>query len=241
MAAVLLLHPFPQDASFWDDLAARLRDRGHDVRVPDAPGFGARPLEPGWTIDGEADRLAADLPPDSTVIGLSMGGYEALALVARHPDRVGSLVLADTRAEGESSEGMDVRRATVAALRADGLAPVLDDLIPRALGRAPRPETVARLRAIADRQAIDALADATMAISGRTDRVGDLPSITAPTLVIVGEHDAPTPPDAAMLIASRIPDARLAVIGGAGHMTALEEPVEFADLVLAHLEMSARG
>lgn len=239
MAAVLLLHPFPQDASFWDDLAARLRDRGHDVRVPDAPGFGSRTTEPGWTIDGEADHLARDLPPGTTVVGHSMGGYEALALVVRHPDRVGSLVLANTRAESDSPQRVDARRATVAALRADGLAAFIDAFVPSALGPSPRTRAVERIRAIAARQSLDGLAHATMALAGRADRLRDLPTITAPTLVIVGEHDALTPPDAATLMASAIPNAGMAVIGGAGHMTVLEEPVEFADLVLAHLETTA--
>lgn len=236
---VLLLHPFPQDASFWDDLARRLRAVGHDVRVPDAPGFGSRATEPGWTIDGEADHLAGDLPPGTAVVGHSMGGYEALALAVRHPDRVGSLVLANTRAESDSPQNVDARRESVAALRAHGLEAFIDAFVPRVLGPSPRAQAVERIRAIAARQSVDGVAHATMALAGRTDRLGDLPTISVPTLVIVGEHDALTPPDAAILMASAIPNASLAVIGGAGHMTVLEEPVEFAELVLAHLETAA--
>ena len=104
MATVVLLHPFPQDSAFWHEVAEAVRAAGHEVLTPDLPGFGARGVEPGWTMAGEADRLAEQIPAGSAVVGLSMGGYLALALLAAHPDRVGSLVLADTRASAEAPE-----------------------------------------------------------------------------------------------------------------------------------------
>jgi pimeloyl-ACP methyl ester carboxylesterase len=94
---------------------------------------------------------------------------------------------------------------------------------------------VARLRAIADRQPAEAMADATMAIATRDDHTALLPGITVPTLLVVGEHDAVTTPAEHTEMAAAIPGATLAIIGGAGHMTALEQPAEFADLVLAHI------
>ncbi len=235
MVTVVLLHPFPQDSSFWDEVAGAVRAAGHEVMTPDLPGFGGRALEPGWTMAGEADRLAGDIPPGSAVVGLSMGGYLALALLAAHPDRIGSLVLADTRAAAEAPEGMAVRRGTAEALRRDGSAAFLDGFVPRALGPDPSPEVVARLRHIADHQPAEAMADATMAIATRSGATALLPGIAVPTLLVVGEHDAVTTPAEHTEMAAAIPGATLAVIGGAGHMTALEQPAEFADLLLAHI------
>jgi pimeloyl-ACP methyl ester carboxylesterase len=235
VVTVVLLHPFPQDSSFWDEVAGAVRAAGHEVMTPDLPGFGGRALEPGWTMAGEADRLAGDLPPGSAVVGLSMGGYLALALLAAHPDRIGSLMLADTRAAAEAPEGMAVRRGTAEALRRDGSAAFLDGFVPRALGPDPSPEVVARLRHIADHQPAEAMADATMAIATRSDATALLPGIAVPTLLVVGEHDAVTTPAEHTEMAAAIPGATLAVIGGAGHMTALEQPAEFADLLLAHI------
>ena len=235
MATVVLLHPFPQDSSFWDEVAGAVRAAGHEVMTPNLPGFGGRALEPGWTMAGEADRLAGDIPPGSAVVGLSMGGYLALALLAAHPDRIGSLMLADTRAAAEAPEGMAVRRGTAEALRRDGSAAFLDGFVPRALGPDPSPEVVARLRHIADHQPAEAMADATMAIATRSDATALLPGIAVPTLLVVGEHDAVTTPAEHTEMAAAIPGATLAVIGGAGHMTALEQPAEFADLLLAHI------
>lgn len=235
MATVVLLHPFPQDSSFWDEVAGAVRAAGHEVMTPNLPGFGGRALEPGWTMAGEADRLAGEVPAGSVVAGLSMGGYLALALLAAHPDRIGSLVLADTRAAAEAPDGMATRRTTAETLRRDGSAAFLDGFVPRALGPSPDPQVVARLRAIADRQPAEAMADATMAIATRDDHTALLPGITVPTLLVVGEHDAVTTPAEHTEMAAAIPGATLAIIGGAGHMTALEQPAEFADLVLAHI------
>ena len=233
MADLVLLHPFPVDHTFWDDVAPVLAAAGHRVSAPDLPGFGARPEEPGWTMDAEADRLAGEVPAGATVVGLSMGGYLALALLARHPQAVGALVLADTRAEGEAPEGLEARRAAAEGLRASGTREFLQAFVPRAMWPGAAPHAVTRLEALAGAQSAGAMADATMAIAGRTDHVALLPGVIVPTLVVVGEHDAVTPPAVATAMAARIPGARLAVMGEAGHMTALEHPAEFADLVLS--------
>ena len=233
MADIVLLHPFPVDHTFWDEVAPVLEAAGHRVSAPDLPGFGARPEEHGWTMDDEADRLASEVPAGATVVGLSMGGYLALALLARHPRVVGALVLADTRAEGEPPEGLGTRRAAAEGLRASGTGPFLEAFIPRAMWPGAAPAAVARLTEMAGAQSAGAMADATMAIAGRTDHAALLPAIRVPTLVVVGEHDAVTPPAVATAMAASIPGARLAVMGGAGHMTALEHPAEFADLVLS--------
>jgi len=238
MATIVLIHPFPVDATFWDPVAGVLRAAGHDVLTPNLPGFGGRELEPDWTMRGEADSLAAQIPVGSVVVGLSMGGYAALALLAAHPDRVGSLVLADTRAAGEAPEGMAGRRDTAASLRANGSAAFLDAFVPKALGPDPAPAVVAQVRKIAEAQPADAMADATMAIATRDDTDGLLPDIAVPVLVIVGEHDAIIPPSVHTEMAARIPNATLAIIGGAGHLPALEEPQEFSDLLLAHIARS---
>jgi pimeloyl-ACP methyl ester carboxylesterase len=130
---------------------------------------------------------------------------------------------------------MATRRTTAETLGRDGSAAFLDGFAPRALGPSPDPQVVARLRAIADRQPAEAMADATMAIATRDDHTALLPGITVPTLLVVGEHDAVTTPAEHTEMAAAIPGATLAIIGGAGHMTALEQPAEFADLVLAHI------
>jgi 3-oxoadipate enol-lactonase len=230
---LLLLHPFPLDAGCWDPVRERISAR--PVRAPDFPGFGGSPPEPGWTIEGVADRLAGELaggPRGAAVVcGVSMGGYAALALAARHPDRVAGLVLADTRAEADAAAALERRRAGALRIAQEGPASFLDAMLPQLVAPDAPEEVVARVRAIADRQEAGALIAGLEALAGRPDRVGDLAGIDAPALVVVGAQDAVTPLAAARTMAAGLRDAHLAVIPECGHLSVVERPEALAELL----------
>ena len=125
--------------------------------------------------------------------------------------------------------------ASAAQVRGEGLAPFLDGFVPRLVAAGDHASMTAA-RAIAEAQDPEAVARALEALAGRTDRVADLPGIAAPTLVLVGEVDALTPLAFSQTMASGIPGAELAVIPGAGHLSAIERPDEFAAAVRGFLE-----
>ncbi len=230
---LVLLHAFPLDASLWAAVAPLLAaDR--EIVTPEFPGLGAAPAVDAASVDGFADgvaaRIAAMRGGRAAVCGLSLGGYAALALAARHPGRVAALVLADTRAEPDTAEAAEGRHRAAALVRDAGLAAFLDDFVPRLV--APGDDAARdAARAIADAQDPEAIARALEALAGRADRRPDLARIAAPTLVLVGSEDALTPPHFSETLAEGIPGAELVVIPGAGHLTALERPEEFAAAV----------
>lgn len=237
---LVLLHPFPLDSRFWDPVRPALA-AARPVLAPDFPGLGTAPAAAPPTVDGVADalaeRIARDVPGAvAAVCGLSLGGYVALALAARHPGRVGALVLADTRAEPDAPEAAQARHRSAAAVRAGGRAAFLDEFVPRLV--APGDDTARdAARAIADAQDPEGIAGALEALAVRADRRPDLPAISAPTLVIVGSEDGLTPPDRSEALVAAIPGARqLVVVEGAGHLTALERPSAFAGAVNRFLE-----
>jgi pimeloyl-ACP methyl ester carboxylesterase len=236
---LVLLHPFPVDARFWEPLqAAGLGDR--EVLCPEAPGFGAAPARDGWAIADWAAEVAglirASAPGGrAAVAGASMGGYCALALVAAHPEVVEGLVLMDTRAEPDDEPTRTGRMDTAARIGREGLGPVLDALLPRLVAPGADEEVRARLRRLAEGQRPETVIGALRALAGRPDRRPVLPSIAVPTLVVVGAHDVPTPPEVARAMADGIAGARLAVVDGAGHMSPLEDPAAVAALVRTHL------
>ena len=231
---LVLLHPFPMDASFWSEVAPRLAGE-REVTAPEFPGFGKAPPVEGATVDGFADlvaeRIAADMPGGrAAVCGLSLGGYAALSLAARHPERVAGLVLADTRAEPDTPEAAEGRRRAAALVRESGPAAFLDEFVPRLV--APGDEAGRdAARAMADAQDPKAIATALEALAGRADRRPDLPGIAAPALVIVGSEDLLTPVAFSETLVAGLPDAEMVVIPGAGHLSALERPAEFAAAV----------
>lgn len=243
MAAVplVLLHPFPLDAGFWDDVR-RLLERERPVLAPDFPGFGAAAAEPGWGVDDAADAVArliaagaGDAGGGAAVCGLSLGGYVAMSLALRHPDAVAALVLACTRAEADDADARAARDRGIVTIRTEGTPPFLDGLIARALSPDASPRVRARAREIADGQAGEAVVAALDALRDRPDRRDALGSIRAPTLVIAGADDVVIPAASTTALAEGIPGARLETLPGAGHLAALERPEAFAALVSSFL------
>jgi 3-oxoadipate enol-lactonase len=236
--ALLLIHGFPLDHRMW---APQLAGLSADVRViaPDLRGFGrsaaptAAPLEvtPGpLTMEQHADDLAALLDhlaiERAIVAGLSMGGYIAFAFWRRHPERVQALVLLDTRAELDAPQARANRDAAAVKVRQAGSAAIAGEMLPRLLA----PANLSNRR-IADRaltmmaeQPVEGVAGALAGLRDRADSRPTLPTISVPTLVLVGEHDALTPPADAAAMAAAIPGARLVVVPRAGHLSTLENP-----------------
>lgn len=230
---LLLIHGFPLDHRMW---AAQLAGLSAQARViaPDLRGFGrsAASTVP-LTMDQHADDLAALLDhlgvARAIVAGLSMGGYSAFAFWRRHPKRVQALILADTRAEGDSPQVQANRDASAAKVRANGSAAIAGDMLPRLLAPVSLADAriAARMTAMLTSQRGETVIAALRGLRDRADSRPTLPTITVPTLVLVGEADALTPPADAETIAASIPAARLVIIPRAGHMSPLENPRAF--------------
>lgn len=230
---LVLLHPFPMDASFWGPM---WRELAADVTLltPEFPGFGGEPPSEGATVDGVADQAADAIlraGGTATVVGLSLGGYVALSLAARHPQRVDALVLANTRAEADDPDGRRARDRAIDTIRIDGLDAYLATLLPRLVGPSAADEVLARAEAIAHRQDPESVCAALEALRDRPDRRPDLGAIRHRTVVVAGADDTVTPPATARALADAITGAELRIIADAGHLSALEQPGAFAGIV----------
>jgi len=229
---LVLLHPFPFDSRFWEPQAARFALE-RPVLTVDLPGFGESPALPGEpSLDAWADAVAetveaafGELPV--VLGGLSMGGYVALRFAARHPERLEALVLADTRAEADPPEGRAARDEAIASVRRDGVAPLVEALLPTIIAPDSPPDVWDRAREIALAQRPEAVADALAAMRDRPDSTAALERLTVPVLVVVGEADARTPRPMAEAMARAARHAWLVTVPGAGHLASLEAPEAF--------------
>ncbi|HEY3208200.1 MAG TPA: alpha/beta hydrolase [Actinomycetota bacterium] len=235
---LLLLHAFPLDASMWaPQLAATRGDAA--VVAPNFPGFGGEPLSGDvTTMDECAERAAAEVAASGldrvVVCGLSMGGYVALAFWRNFRERVAGLVLANTRAGPDDEAGRERRRALAERLRAEGSAFLVDSPPPLLSADAPA-ELWNQVKSIIAAQSAEAIAAASLGMAERPDSSADLPEIDVPTLVITSTGDTLIPPDATSPMADEIPGAHLEVIEGAGHISNLQAPQEFNQLIRTHL------
>ena len=226
--SVVLLHGYPLDGAMWSGVARTLSARFR-VFKPDLPGRGENPVAAPDSIEGYADflgALAGALPPPVGIAGFSMGGYVTLALLQRRPAGLGALALVDTRAEADDDEGKKKRDEAIASVRSGGVAKIADAMVPRLLaeGAVSNRDLVDRLRRIILRQKPETVEADLNAMKGRRDSTDILAGISVPTLVLVGEQDALTPPAFSEKMAAAIPGARLVRIPGAGHLTPMERP-----------------
>ncbi|MDH3260207.1 MAG: alpha/beta fold hydrolase [Acidimicrobiia bacterium] len=239
----VFVHGFPLDHRLWLDQLDALGDLRQCV-APDLRGSGSSDAVASLVLAMEqvADDLAELIESlghtSADVVSLSMGGYGALALWERHPERVRSLVLMDTRPGADSEAGRAGRRETAERVADEG-GGVLVASLQKAL-LAPGAELAARvrLRGMIEATAPETIVASLEGMARRADRTDILSSITVPTLVMVGADDGLTPPDMAEHMAELIPTAELVVIPGAGHLPPIETPEAVNDALRAFWERS---
>lgn len=225
--AVILLHGFPLDHRMWRAQKDALEKGGWRVILPDLRGMGKAPLGRGAATmreyAGDVLRLADRAGVTSFVVaGFSMGGYVALEIARQAPTRLKGLALLDTRAEPDTSEARAGRAATAEKVREHGAIVVASTMLPELLTtRAPRP-LQDEVREIMLSQPPAGIMQALHAMGSRPDSRPGLANIRAPTLVLVGQQDGLTPPEASKAMAAVIPGARYQVVQGAAHLAPME-------------------
>lgn len=235
--ALLFAHCLGGDLSAWSAQTGHFADRYTTVAY-DLRGQGGTQVTPGpYRIDQLAEDALALLDAlgieRAVFLGVSMGGMVALATALRAPERIAGLVIADSAA-GFSPEARAAWDQRIAAVRAEGIAPMVDTMLGRWFTddfRQHAPATVAAVGEVLQRAPVDGYLASCAAIR-ELDLVASLPRIACPTLVLCGENDPSTPLSLSEDIAAGIPGARLAVLAGARHLTQLE----FADHFNAHVE-----
>ncbi len=196
----------------------------------DYPGIGDVPLasEENYSMDFLADRVLALLDAvqcsSAVIMGTSMGGYVAMALWRKAPERIRGLILADTRADADTPDMAERRRDTVRDLRAQGVH-VLRERLRQLFSestRALHPEWIEAAHHRLSGMSAEALARLTLGLATRPDSTKLLSSITIPTLLLAGEHDTVTPPEGMHRMAQEIPESQFHLIPHAGHLAPWE-------------------
>ncbi len=231
---VLFTHAFPLTHSMWNPQIEAL-DVGYRVVAYDMRGFGRSDTGNGqymleFMVDdlfGLMDHLRIER---AVLCGLSMGGYITLRAAERALDRVRALVLADTRSEADSTEAKVKRANAIKTVQKHGVAMFGENFVQTAFAPTTLTENAGLVEATAlaiRGNSVTGVCGALVAMASRTDTTAFLPEIKVPTLILVGEHDALTPPAASRAMAEKIPGSELHVIPGAGHLSNLENAPAF--------------
>jgi 3-oxoadipate enol-lactonase len=229
--AILFIHGYPFDHTIWAAQVAGLD--GFRRIAPDLRGMGRSDApDLGYSMSTYAHDLAALLDAlgvrDAILCGLSMGGYVTFEFLRRWPGRVRGIALVDTRAEADTVDGRRARDAAAALARENGASAVADAMLPKIFSPGTltgAPETVERVRTLMAATPVSGIIGALAAMRDRPDSTSLLPTLSRlPALVVVGEDDQLTPPDAARRMAEAVRGARLVVVPRAGHLAPVESP-----------------
>src|SRR3981189_1322921 len=211
--ALFLFHSLLSDRASFDAIVPKL-SQSFRLIVPELPGFGQSRLVSGGLAD-VADRMAEAVRDaaggdEAIVLGNGYGGFVALQMAIRHPGIATKLILADCGA-AFSEPGREAFRNMAVVSKAKGLAAITDVAMRRLFApefQAAHPDLMRDRREAflkTDPEVFRAACDALAALALRPE----LGQVKVPVLVLVGEHDAATPPPMSRKLAALLPNGRL--------------------------------
>lgn len=236
---LVLFHSLLSDRASFDRIVPSL-STSFRVVVPELPGFGLSQAVDGG-LAAVADRMAEAVTQsaageEAIVLGNGYGGFVALQMAIRHPALASRLVLADCGA-AFSEPGREAFRNMAGAAASKGLSAITDVAMrrlfaPEFQGENPelmqdRREAFLRTDTNVFRAACDSLA--------ALDLRPELHKVTAPALVLVGEHDEATPPPMSHELAAGLPNAKLVILPGCAHVPQLQSPELFLSAISGFL------
>lgn len=243
-APIVFVHGFPLNHTMWQGQLDVFAD-SYRVIAPDLRGFGnSGVIEGTVTMEQFADDLNAIL--DSlgvtepiTYCGLSMGGYIGWEFLRKYGRRIKSLILCDTRAAADSSEEIKNRHGMAEKVLLFGPEPAVRTMLPKLVSEktnAERPDVLKQLREMIVGSNKRSISAALLGMAQRSDSTAMLPTITTPTLVLVGAEDQLTPALEVKQMADAIPEAEFVEISETGHMAPMEDPQTVNDAMTRFLE-----
>ncbi len=166
--------------------------------------------------------------PKWSVVALSMGGYVAMELMRRFPEKIDRLVIMNSSARADTDEQKATRRGLIALADQGRFLGVAPRLMPRLLHpkNLENSQITGVITAMAESIGKEAFIKQQTAIMNRVDSRESLGQVKAKTLVIAGENDILTPKELLIEISSLISDSHLKHVNNAGHLTPLEAPEE---------------
>jgi 3-oxoadipate enol-lactonase len=235
---LILAHSLGADLTMWDPQAAALADKFRILSY-DSRGHGGSTVTPGpYTVErlardavGLLDALAI---PRAHFCGLSLGGMVGLWLGAHAAERVDRLLLANTAARIGTTESWNER---IFAVSRGGMTAIASAVLDRWFTSGfceRRPETVAAVRQVLLATPADGYTAGCAAVRD-ADLRDAAHSVTVPTLVISGAHDAATPPADGRWLADAIPSTCHCELAAA-HISNVEAADQFTTAVTNFLK-----
>ena len=240
MSTLLFLHGVGGGHAAWDRQLPYFAQRGYRALAWDQPGYGRAPMVEPYDFEQVAAALVRQLGGEPAVlVGHSMGGFVAQEVYARHPERVGALVLCFTSAAFGGAGG-DFARQFIAARIApldDGktMAEIAARLMPSMRGSRSDAQGLAHAEGVMAGVPPETYREAVRLLT-TFDRRAQLPEIRVPTLLVAGGDDRVAPAEVMQRMARKIPGAEFVLLDGCGHLGPMDQPDPFNEALAQFLE-----
>ncbi len=236
---ITLAHGLATDLTMWDDVVQHLESRYQVLRY-DARGHGKSPASSDRFSLSELAQDVIDLLDHLKIekthfVGLSMGGMVGMGLGLDHAERIEKLVVCDARGDAPEAyrKSWDDRIERVSAEGVAVLAkPTVERWFTAAFGQ--NQEAVERMRAMVAATSADGYVGCARALR-ELDYTRRLPTMTVPTLFLVGSEDAGAPPETMRQMHQITPGSQFVQIDNAGHISAVEQPDQVAAAITRFL------
>jgi len=231
---IILIHGMTFDHTTWNPQIHVLK-KNYRVIAYDMRGHGLSDVGDGqYTYKMFANDLI-DLMDHlgiekAVLCGLSMGGAVSIRTYEMYPDRIRALILSDTRSEADSNDTKEWREDSIELIKNNKLKTFTNNFLEATFAKdsfKSHPEAVELIRNIMLSSSPRGICGVLLAQAARTDMTHVLPKIKVPTLIMIGENDNFTPLSSSQMMNEKIADSELKIIPKAGHISNLENTLEF--------------
>jgi pimeloyl-ACP methyl ester carboxylesterase len=231
---LIFLHGFPMHQGIWDTFSDHFISAYTTITI-DLPGFGkSKPLPVGFTLDDVASEvlsfMATHKLQDAVVIGHSLGGYVALAMIAKRPDLIGGIVLFHSTALADAAERKQSRDKVIEFVNKNGAKEFTTNFI-APLFADPQHGDIERVKQIAATTDKGTVVGYTKAMKDRPDRTKTIRTYEKPTLFLAGAKDSGIPVASIYQQADGCKTCEIFVMDGVAHMGMMENPTAAADRI----------
>ena len=239
---LIFVHAFPLNSGMWVKQEKEFSD-DYRVIVYDVRGLGAsRQTNNQYMMEHYADDLINIIEELNlehvNAVGLSMGGYIIQRALLKRRELFKTVVLADTRLENDSNEGLAVRASAIRKILDGQRNEFLDGFIVNLFNKDnyKKTELVQEIKSLISVNTNEGIAGAMLALATRPDNTNAFFDSDIPVLALVGRDDVLTPLECSQKIKDSFKNSEMAVIDNSGHLSNLENPASFNNYLRTFLE-----
>jgi len=226
--SVLLLHGFLEDHTIWNYFVSRL-SLNYQVLTVDLPGSGKSSVfgkihSMGFLAEAVNLILEKEKITQSIVVGHSMGGYVALALAEKYPEKLEGIVLFHSHAAADNDEGKINRNRTIEIVR-NNHKNFINSFIPllfAEINQAEYSNEITKLQELAANYTAESVIAALAGMRDRKDQTEMLAQFNEPVFFIIGKQDSRIQFEKIMAQISLPKNSEALILYHVGHMGFIE-------------------